>query len=331
MVLGGIKFESEEASQLEVGSVSETPYKRSWYDQPISLMLVKVYSFDRSTSVDVEVEHVTEQEYAAIKKEFETHLQAGQAYVAIAKAFALAINLCPQANPSDIWQHIIYRIFIEGGRNEQSWKRASGQAFETAFAEIYNPRLSPYGIRLVVLSSTSANRALEEMNLLGKIAPSKMDIAIEGYCADHDQWKIFGVVHGKTSIAERIKDDAPASHVIMQAGFFSVLATLDSKSFPPPHGNGINYGELGGRTAGQVRSIAQPKRGYFEVDGDFNFGYSYNLRTPESPEVTQSGSRIKTLSFSMEQPDAFVLDTKDFWEKEKERICADLPPTAVLN
>jgi len=294
-------------------------------------MLVKVYSFDRNSSVEVEVEGITVEQYSAIRTELNNRLATEQAFAAIAHSYIFAVTLYPKANPSDLWQHIIYRLFIEGGRNEQSWKRASGQAFETAFAEIYNPRLVPYGIRLVVLSSSTATKALQEMNMTGHIAPSKMDIAIEGYDKDLDVWKIFGVVHGKTSIAERIKDDAPASHIIMKAGFFSVLTTLDSKSFPPPHGNGINWGELGGRTAGQTRSTSQPKRDYFEIDGDFHFGYSYNLRTPESPVTTRSGSRIKTLSFNMKQPDEFVKDARDFWEKEGPRILKIQPPTAVLN
>lgn len=294
-------------------------------------MLVKVYSFDRSSSVDVEIENVTDEQYSAIRTDLTNRLASEQAYSAIAHSYIFAVTLCPKANPSDLWQHVLYRLFIESGRNEQSWKRASGQAFETAFAEIYNPRLAPSGVRLVVLSNSTATKALQEMGLSGAIAPSKMDIAIEGYDEDASVWKIFGVVHGKTSIAERIKDDAPASHVIMKAGFFSVLATLDSKSFPPPHGNGINWGELGGRTAGQNRTTAQPKRDYFEVDGDFHFGYSYNLRTPESPATTKSGSRIKTLSFNEMQPDEFVKDINAFWKKEKNRILKTQVPTQVLN
>src|SRR3989344_8559363 len=207
-------------------------------------MKVKVYSFDRKTSVDVELENIDERQYRSIQKELLSKLETEQAYTAIAHGFIHAVTLCPKANPSDLWQHVIYRTFIESGRNEQSWKRASGQAFENAFVEIYNPRLSAYGVRLVVLSSTTANQALIEMGLIGKIAPSKMDIAIEGNCDNKiPRWKIFGVIHGKTSIAERIKDDAPASKIIMEYGFSSVLVTLDSKSFPPPHGNGINYGE----------------------------------------------------------------------------------------
>ncbi|MBI4645495.1 MAG: hypothetical protein HY738_02600 [Bacteroidia bacterium] len=168
------------------------------------------------------------------------------------------------------------------------------------------------------------------MKLIKKIEPSKIDIAIEGNCdMNGADWRIFGVVHSKTSIAERIKDDAPASRIIMKKGFLSVAATLDSKSFPPPHGDGVNHGELGGRTFATGMKENQPKRNYFEKDGDFTNGYSYNLRTPESPEKTKSGSRIKTLSFSENQPDVFVQDIVNFWNSKRTEICKIMPITKV--
>ena len=295
------------------------------------MIKIKVYSYDRKTSVEVELENITEEQYKSIQKELLEKLSSEQAYSAISHAYTFAVNLCPQANPSDLWQHVIYRTFIDSGRNEQSWKRASGQGFENAFVELYNPRLVNYGIRLVVLSSITANQALEEMGMKGTIAPSKMDIAIQGNCGSAEaKWKIFGVIHAKTSIAERIKDDAPASKFIMDKGFMSVLATLDSKSFPPPHGDGVNHGELGGRTFGQNRNGPQPKRDYFEVDGDFHFGYSFNLRTPPTVGETKSGSKIKTLSFNLDQPDELVKDICGFWDKMKGDICAQVPETKVL-
>ena len=64
------------------------------------------------------------------------HLKKKKAFEAIADAYVYAVELCPTANPSDVWQHIIYRIYLDAGNNEQSWKRASGQGFEYAFAKI---------------------------------------------------------------------------------------------------------------------------------------------------------------------------------------------------
>lgn len=295
------------------------------------MIKIKIYSYDRKSNVDVELDNIDETQYRSIQKELLEKLSNEQAYGAISHAYIYAVNLCPKANPSDLWQHIIYRTFTDNGKNEQSWKRASGQAFENAFVELYNSHLANYGIRLVVLSSTTANQALEEMGLKGAIAPSKMDIAIQGNCGLAEaKWKIFGVVHAKTSIAERIKDDAPASKIIMEKGFLSVLVTLDSKSFPPPHGDGVNHGELGGRTFGQKKTGPQPKRDYFEIDGDFHFGYSYNLRTPPTIGETRSGSKIKTLSFNLSQPDGFVKDVTEYWKKVKNNICAKIPETKVL-
>ncbi|MDZ4203845.1 MAG: BsaWI family type II restriction enzyme [Bacteroidales bacterium] len=294
------------------------------------MVIIKVHSFKRDKSVDVEMENVPDESYELIRKSLFRLLKEKRAFEAIAEAYVYAVELCPDANPSDVWQHIIYRTYMDAGNNEQSWKRASGQGFEEAFARIYNPRLAQYGIRLVVLSKSSAVKALKEMKLTGKIEPSKMDIAIEGNCNPlAEEWRIFGVVHGKTSLAERIKDDAPASRVIMKKGFLSVAATLDSKSFPPPHGDGVNHGELGGRTIAMGLKKNQPKRNYFEKDGDFTNGYSYNLRTPESPEKTKSGSRIKTLSFAEKQPDIFVNDVVSYWKSKRMDICKKMPVTKV--
>jgi len=65
-------------------------------------MLIKVYSFDRAVNVDVEVEHISIAQYASIKKEFFSRLKTEQAYLAIAHTYLFAVNLCPQANPSDL-------------------------------------------------------------------------------------------------------------------------------------------------------------------------------------------------------------------------------------
>jgi hypothetical protein len=290
---------------------------------------VTIYSDNREKSVVVDIDNVTDDDYEAIKKNFINLLQTEKAFEAIASGFLFAVHLCPKANPSDLWQHIIYRTYIEQGRNGQSWKRASGHGFEVAFTRLYNPHLAKYGIRMAKLSTNTAVKALGKMGLNGKIAASKMDVIFEGYCTESDKWKIFGVAHFKASLAERIQDDAPASRVIMNHEFISVAITLDSKSYPPPFGNGINYGELGGRTSLAGIRENQPKRDYFEKYGDFTNCYSYNLRTPASPSVTESGSRIKTLSFAEIQPDDFVKDISDTWEKIKEDSCAKLPDADV--
>lgn len=90
----------------------------------------------------------------------------------------------------------------------------------------------------------------------------------------------------------------------MAAGLVSIALTMDAKSFPPPHGDCVNYGELGGRSRGVEKE--RLKRNYVEVNGQFDGLFSFNLRTPESPARTPSGKRIHTLSLGEDQPDKLV-------------------------
>ena len=120
------------------------------------------------------------------------------------------------------------------------------------------------------------------------------------------------MAHVKASTAERIQDDVPASVSIMNSGLVSIILTMDVKSYPPPHGNCVNYGELGGRSVGRDRQ--RIKRDYIEVAGQFDGLFSFNLRTPECPLHTESGKRIHTLSLSESQPDKLVRFIRERWE-----------------
>ena len=109
------------------------------------------------------------------------------------------------------------------------------------------------------------------------------------------------------SIAERLTDDAPASSALIGDGYWSSVVTMDNKMFPPPHGDGVVYGELGQTRRGD-------KRNYFEVAGQFSGCYSFNLRTQPSKGKTHSGSTIYALSFSEPQPDVLVRDILASWQ-----------------
>ena len=218
---------------------------------------------------------------------------------AVAMAFQFAVSRCPEANPSDLWQHVIYRKFMES-KSDQQWKRVSGFALERALVNIYTPRLAPHGLRMTIVPKSRATRLLEQLDLL-HVPTSKIDMFVERSANGH--WHVIGIVHAKASIAERIQDDVPASRAFRQKGLLSVLITMDSKSFPPPHGNGVNHGELGGRSG---ETEGTQKRDYVEVHGQFDALFSYNRRTPPSPAQTQSGKRIFTMSLSEPQPDDFV-------------------------
>jgi hypothetical protein len=254
----------------------------------------------------VNVEGIDSEQYQKVSDFLGTALeqQKIQAYIGVSKAMQLAIELCPKANPADLWVHLIYHQFRTRYKKiDQSWKRVSGQALEHVIMSIYNPRLNPKGIN-IRFSRTS------DAKLLGLVeqglGSSKTDLVLEA--GPKNDPKTFGVIHVKSSIAERLTDDAPASSALIKQGYWSSVVTMDGKMFPPPHGDGVVYGELGQTKAGD-------KRRYFEVAGQFSGCYSFNLRTPPSPAKTQSGSRIYALSFSEPQPDVLVTDIENAWQK----------------
>lgn len=262
----------------------------------------------------VEVTSVTDSERGRIYQILDDLLsREPQVSDAVAKALIFAVELCPEANPSDLWHHIIYRRLLDRGFSDQRWKRVSGFALERALVELYGPRLEPHGVRARILSAPEAAQILATLSI--PVKPSKVDIFLEGLTGS--SWRIFGAVHAKSSIAERIQDDVPASLAFMSRGLLSIALTMDAKSFPPPHGDGVNHGELGGRSFDIEKT--RPKRAYIEQDGQFDALFSFNLRTPPSPTRTPSGKRIFTLSLTETQPDAFVTFMVDRWRHRQSR------------
>lgn len=220
----------------------------------------------------------------------------------IKDAYLTALKTCPTANASDLWHHIVYRQYCEILKKhkpqdpKQSWVRASGDALELAVMEIYSARLLEENIRIEKLISKPKKRAaLEAMGIAGVVGSDKLDVGL--FIDDTDQ--IFGGVHVKASLAERISDDVPCSRAMMEKGYFSPLWTLDVKSFPPPQGDLVNRGELG------TPDSPTEKRKYIEEHGDFDDLFSANTRTVPSKEKTNSGKRIITLDLA-KQPDLFA-------------------------
>lgn len=214
------------------------------------------------------------------------------------------MKLCSKANPSDIWQHIIYRHFLDYGMSDQQWKRVSGFALERAFIEIYNPIFSQYDLIFRTLHKKESKQLFADLGLGGQIKDDKIDAVIE--LAIMLKKKLIAGVHVKASLAERIQDDVPASLALMSKGYLSILLTMDSKSYPPPHGNGVNYGELGGRSWNDEKDKDRIKREYIEENAQFDALISYNKRTPESISETKSGKKIYSIGFNEKQPDVFV-------------------------
>ena len=234
---------------------------------------------------------------------------------AIAQALEFAVNELPDLNPSDIYQHIAYRIYIreyKQSKPEQSWVRAGGEAIELFIERRYASVLKLHGITIKALLSAKAKaEVLREMGLTGQVGDSKLDLAFYGHYQGRNI--IFGGVHSKASLAERVSDDVPCSEAMMRRGLSSFLYTFDSKSFPPPAGDLVNRGELG--------SNEQPsdKRRYIEQHGSFDACFSYNLRTIPSPEYTQSGKRIFVCSLKP-QEDIFPFQVIAAWERYKQTL-----------
>lgn len=245
---------------------------------------------------------------------------------AIKDAFLTALKSCPTANASDLWHHIVYRQYLEilprhrPQSPDQSWKRASGDALEVAVQELYSALLLEHNVRIEVLIGKPRKiAALKAMGISELVGSDKLDVAL--YIEDTDE--IFGGVHVKASLAERISDDVPCSREMMTNGFFSPLWTLDVKSFPPPSPDPlVNRGELG--------SPASPseKRRYVEVHGSFDNIFSANSRTEPSIGTTSSGKRVVRLDLAM-QPDLFVKEVIARAETFRKQGRAAEPPPPV--
>ncbi len=262
-------------------------------------------------SVYVEVEHITDAEVAAARRRLDERLLGdGQISTAVAHAFIEVSETCPKANPSDLWHHVVYRHLLDAGWSDQRWKRVSGFALERAFVHLFTPRLTPFDLRMRLVSADEANEILGRLGIADTRA-SKVDLFLEGL--KNERWRVFGSAHVKSSIAERIQDDVPASKAFMDKGLVSVAITMDAKSYPPPHGIGINYGELGGRSMGVEKE--RIKRNYIEVAGQFDALFSFNLRTPPSPGKTPSGKRIYTMSLHDKPPDQLMQFLIDEWKR----------------
>jgi hypothetical protein len=240
----------------------------------------------------------------------------------IKDAYLTALKTCPKANASDLWHHVVYRQYGQLFNRhrpqdpKQSWVRASGEALELAVEELYSEVLLEQGIRIqMLLSKPRKFDALQAMGIETVVGSDKLDVAL--FLDETNQ--IFGGVHVKASLAERISDDVPCSRAMMSKGYFSPLWTLDVKSFPPPHGDLVNRGELGTPTA------PTEKRRYVGSHGDFDHLFSANARTVASLAKTDSGKRVIVLDLA-NQPDSFAQEVLARAKAFKKKGKAESPP-----
>ena len=124
------------------------------------------------------------------------------------------------------------------------------------------------------MGKTAKREALEEMGIADRVGDSKLDLVLYGLAGARRV--LFGGVHSKASLAERVADDVPCSRAMMEAGYASVLWTFDAKDYPPR--DLTNRGELG------TPDSPTTKRELIERDGAFDAAFVYNTRaTPSAP------------------------------------------------
>lgn len=261
------------------------------------------------TTHAVDLPALTQQDYDAARASLTSDLARPQGEVknreAICNTFLELVHRSLGENPSDLWHHVVYRLYCEiltktrQTDPAQSWVRASGDALELFLERWYGPVLKPYDISIKALIGRSQKRAvLLEFGLGKKVGDGKLDVALISRIGS-DEGTPFGGVHVKASLAERVSDDIPCSRALQRKGFLSPLWTLDVKSFPPPHGDLVNRGELGSPDA------PSEKRKYVEHHGDFDHCYTANARSIASSAKTKSGKRVIVLDLA-NQPDEFA-------------------------
>lgn len=258
-----------------------------------------------ATTVIIDLPGVSEIAFAAVGELIDSALarRSVKNRDAIKDAFLTTLRTCPTANASDLWHHVVYRQYLQllnlhrPENPDQSWKRASGEALELAIEEIYTPILAENNIRIqMLIGKPKKLAALVAMGIEKTVGRDKLDVAL--YIDDTDE--IFGGVHIKASLAERICDDVPCSREMMTNGYFSPLWTLDVKSFPPPHPDPlVNRGELG------TPGVPSEKRKYVESHGSFDHLFTANARSVPSSENTNSGKRVIVIDMA-NQPDLFA-------------------------
>ncbi|MDZ4153994.1 helix-turn-helix domain-containing protein [Methylicorpusculum sp.] len=217
----------------------------------------------------------------------------------VAKTFLKATSVWPHVNPSDLWWFVIYRAYCDPFNHPakfarldltQSWKRTGGWALEEIVVRHYGPFLKQHGINLFIANGETKRTLASQINVDERIESDKIDVFLTGD-QDNKCPVFFGVVHVKSSIAERRTDDVPMSQALSRAGYTSIFWTMDCKSTPSKHP--ANRGELG--KLGDSRSA---KRKDIEDEGYFTGCFSYNLNTIPSLSSLADEQRIYVCDFT---------------------------------
>ena len=213
----------------------------------------------------------------------------------VARAFLKAVEIWPEANPSDLWWFVIYRAYCDPFNHPaqfarldftQSWKRTGGWALEEVLVRHYGPFLKEHGVNLSIADGATKQKLVNRLDLGERLEADKIDVVLTG---GRDK-RFFGVVHVKASFAERRTDDVPMSTALTRAGYTSPFWTMDCKSMPATAPT--NRGELG-----ETQGRRSAKRKDIEDEGYFTGCFSYNRNTRPSVGNLAPERRVYTCDF----------------------------------
>ena len=221
----------------------------------------------------------------------------------VASAFLKAVQLWPNANPSDLWWFLVYRAYCDQYNHPsehsrldltQSWKRTGGWALERILQRHYGPALAAHNINLVIADVRRKAQLLSNINVGHRLEAAKIDVLLTVGSGAAEQ--LIGVVHVKASFAERRTDDVPMSQALVNAGYISPLWTMDCKSTPSVKPK--NIGELGRVFSGHGKDARSAKRKDIEDDRFFSACFSYNKNTEPTPASYRARASIVVCDFS---------------------------------
>jgi len=203
---------------------------------------------------------------------------------ALQVTFQYSLERFPSTNGTELWTKIkeiytknLHQSFPDQEEPGQSYRRASGDAFETYLIEYLNniPVLEKAGIRALRLKGNAFLNFVTSLGLsTNDIREKDVDIFLQSV-NPNGIVKIFGALFPKASYAERIRADEGASRKLMSKGFLSLTITLDARN------------ELG------TEEYPSVKRTTIN-NGAFDACYSFNKDTVEGGRIFVIDPRKKT-------------------------------------